>query len=309
MSSSKSTIAAEKSPVPSAAAARLRLAGVDHTARPTWKLQETVEFYRDILGLPLVHAISARGWGPATHPDFLHIFFDSGCGSAIAFFYYLAQPEPAEASRPPYRPWPEDHLFDATHTAWLVERDSDLRLWKSHLEEKGVEVSVETAHEVIESIYFRDPNGYFLEITRKLRPLGAVDAADARATVEAAIELEREAAAERRRIASIDAVWRRKADRFPFATPPDTQAPIVVLVPDVSEFEPIVRAARQDVTCHVSEARAGYRIISAHEPIVFHRRKLGLKPAVWYGLLTGGIRGTIEQFDREVLRIGPAKDQ
>jgi hypothetical protein len=32
------------------------LHGVDHTARPTWKLRETVHFYRDILGLPLQHA-------------------------------------------------------------------------------------------------------------------------------------------------------------------------------------------------------------------------------------------------------------
>lgn len=39
-----------KNPVP--------IAGVHHTARPTWKLAETVHFYRDLLGLPLVHAIS-----------------------------------------------------------------------------------------------------------------------------------------------------------------------------------------------------------------------------------------------------------
>ena len=29
------------------------IAGVHHTARPTWKLTETVHFYRDLLGLPL----------------------------------------------------------------------------------------------------------------------------------------------------------------------------------------------------------------------------------------------------------------
>ena len=39
------------------------------------------------------------------------------------------------------------------------------------LEAKGVEVSSTTQHEVIESIYFRDPNGYFVEITVKLREL------------------------------------------------------------------------------------------------------------------------------------------
>ena len=66
--------------------AALRLHGVDHTARPTWRLRETVAFYRDVLGLRLVHVISARGWGPASHPDFLHFFFDSGNGSTIAFF-------------------------------------------------------------------------------------------------------------------------------------------------------------------------------------------------------------------------------
>ena len=70
---------------PSDAAAPLRLHGVDHTARPTWRLKETVTFYRDILGLPLIHTISARGWGPSTHPDFLHFFFDSGKGFRCAY--------------------------------------------------------------------------------------------------------------------------------------------------------------------------------------------------------------------------------
>ena len=79
-----------------ASSSKLVLCGVDHTARPTWKLKETVEFYRDILGLPLIHVISARGWGPATHPDFLHFFFDSGHGSTIAFFYYLGSDVPEQ---------------------------------------------------------------------------------------------------------------------------------------------------------------------------------------------------------------------
>jgi catechol 2,3-dioxygenase-like lactoylglutathione lyase family enzyme len=195
-------------------AKQLSLAGVDHTARPTWKLEETVRFYRDVIGLPLVHAITARGWGPATHPDFLHFFFDSGNGSTIAFFYYLGQPVPADAERPPAKPWPEDHLFDATHTAWLVTRDEDLDAWRQRLVDAGVEVSVEVQHEVVASIYCRDPNGYFVEITRKLRPLMSVDAQDAAATIEAAIELEREAATRGSRIQSVDSVWQRKGQRI-----------------------------------------------------------------------------------------------
>jgi len=188
----------------------VRLAGVDHTARPTWKLRQTVQFYRDILGLRLVHSISARGWGPATHPDFVHFFFDSGNGSTIAFFYYLGG-DALGQERPPMRPAPDDHVFDATHTAWLVDTQQELRAWKQRLEEKGVEVSVETTHEVIESIYFRDPNGYFIEITRKLRALNRVDEVDAAATLQAAIELEDEASSAGARIASIDAIWNRKA--------------------------------------------------------------------------------------------------
>jgi catechol 2,3-dioxygenase-like lactoylglutathione lyase family enzyme len=191
----------------------LRLRGVDHTARPTWRLKETVEFYRDVLGLPLIHTISARGWGPDTHPDFLHFFFDSGNGSTIAFFYYLGSHEPGELkNRPGKRPLPDDHVFDATHTAWLVDTQEELHAWKARLEARGIEVSAETAHEVIESIYFRDPNGYFIEITRKLRALAARDARDAAATLEAAIALEDEARAQQRPFARIDAVWQRKAE-------------------------------------------------------------------------------------------------
>ncbi|WP_317617763.1 VOC family protein [Pandoraea pnomenusa] len=191
----------------------LRLHGVDHTARPTWRLRETVEFYRDVLGLPLIHTISARGWGPATHPDFLHFFFDSGNGSTIAFFYYLGSTEPASlACRPGRAPLPDDHVFDATHTAWLVDTQDALQAWKARLESRGVTVSAETAHEVIASIYFRDPNGYFIEITRKLRPLEAIDARDAAATLDAAMALEDEARAGGEPFASIDAVWRRKAE-------------------------------------------------------------------------------------------------
>src|SRR5690606_22966334 len=125
----------------------LRLHGVDHTARPTWKLKETVEFYRDTLGLPLIHTISARGWGPETHPDFLHFFFDSGKGSTIAFFYYLGSQEPGDMKdRPGQPPVPSDHLFDATHTSWLVDTKEELLAWKEKLESRGVEVSSTTAH-------------------------------------------------------------------------------------------------------------------------------------------------------------------
>ncbi len=182
----------------------LRLHGVDHTARPTWNLRETVEFYRDVLGLPLLHTISARGWGHPGHPDFLHFFFDSGNGSTIAFFYYLGSDRPE-------RYWPEDHPFYAsTHTAWTVESEDELHLWKETLETRGLKVSPYTRHEVLESIYFRDPNGYPLEITLRLRDLHHLDAKDASLTLEAAMQLEDERGRSSERLTDIDTVWRRK---------------------------------------------------------------------------------------------------
>ncbi len=286
-----------QSPMPQ----RLVLRGVDHTARPTWKLRETVEFYRDTLGLPLVHVISARGWGPATHPDFLHFFFDSGNGSTIAFFYYLGSDEPASLQgRARRSPLPEDHVFDATHTAWLVQDAGELRAWKERLESRGLNVSVETTHEVIESIYVRDPNGYFIEFTRKLRPLGEIDATDAALTLQAAMEAEDQAAHAGRRVTRIDEVWARKGALLNG----ERGAGVRLFVPRVEEFASLVRAARARRACRVSEA-PGYHVIEADAPVEFGRRELGLKPAVWWGLFTGGLRGTIEAFDRDHVRIVP----
>ena len=125
-------------------AVQLRLDGVDHTARPTWKLRETIEFYRDVLGLPLVHTISARGWGPTDHPDFLHFFFDAGKGATIAFFYYIGTDRPE-------RYVPQDHHFSvATHTAWSVPNAEELQSWKTTLEARGLTVSPYTRHEILE---------------------------------------------------------------------------------------------------------------------------------------------------------------
>ncbi|MDI4234122.1 VOC family protein [Bradyrhizobium sp. Arg237L] len=184
---------------------QLRLDGVDHTARPTWKLRETIEFYRDILGLPLVHTISARGWGHPGHPDFLHFFFDAGKGATIAFFYYIGSDRTEKYM-------PEDHHFySATHTAWSVPTAEELQRWKTTLEARGLTVSPYTRHEILESIYFRDPNGYPIEITLRLRDIEVIDELDAKLTLEAAMQVEDELRAKGDRLRDIDTVWRRKA--------------------------------------------------------------------------------------------------
>ena len=132
----------------------LTFKGVDHAARPTWKLRDTVRFYRDLMGLSLVHAISARGWGTDTHPDFLHFFFDSGNGSSIAFFYYIGSKEPAALkAHQGTRPAPDDHVFDATHVSWLVDSRDDLHALRRRLEAHGIEVD----YDVFENLRAPDP--------------------------------------------------------------------------------------------------------------------------------------------------------
>ncbi len=177
----------------------LPLAGVHHTARPTWKLGETVHFYRDLLKLPLIHAVSARGWGPDDHADFLHFFFDSGNGSTIAFFYYIG------AEKPEFANALDDYRYRASHTAWRVETREQLLECREKIEAAGITLKYQIRHEVIESIYFNDPNGYALEITWQVRPFKQDDFNDAGRTVDAAIALEGAGSLD-----SIDSVWRRK---------------------------------------------------------------------------------------------------
>lgn len=160
-----------------------RLHGVHHTAFPTWKPKSTVEFYRDGLGLKLIHAITARGWGRTDgHPDFLHFFFDAGNGAAIAFFYYIGtEPRPEFTAIKGY-------LGVSRHTAWTANSHQELLDWRDRLKAAGTKVTPVVTHETLESIYFIDPNGYNLEISRSLRPLTEQDHRDAEMTIEAMID-------------------------------------------------------------------------------------------------------------------------
>lgn len=178
------------------------LNGVDHTARPTWKLAETIEFYRDVLGLKLVHAITAKGWGreKEEHADFIHFFFDSGNASTIAFFYYIGTEQPENLKVP------RGYMAMANHTAWRVDTEKDLLDWQQRLERHGVGVSQFVRHEILESIYFRDPNWYPLEITRPLRALEPIDTTDAELTIEAALQLAASGG-----WTNIEQLWRTKA--------------------------------------------------------------------------------------------------
>ena len=76
-----------------------------------------------------------------------------------------------------------------------------------------------------------------------------------------------------------------------------------VYVLDVPEFAPLVRVAHEQKGYAVTRVRGGYFRIESAGEIVFARKELKFKPAIWYGCVTGGLRGQIVQFDRDTLRI------
>ncbi|PTT89579.1 glyoxalase [Pseudomonas sp. HMWF031] len=275
------------------------LKGVHHSARPTWKLRETVEFYRDKLGLPLVHAISARAWGPANHPDFLHFFFDSGNHSTIAFFYYINTEQP-DFTRPVH-----DYRYEATHTAWRVDTREELLEWRDRLESQGIPLIFQIRHELIESIYFNDPNGYYLEITIQERPMNALDADDATRTLEAAMAMEDVHLSGGTSFTQIDQVWLDKARGIA----PDNTDEVALFVLDAPEFLPLVDAAEQTPEYRLENLNNGYWKITAKDALVFERKKLGFVPALWNAALTGGFVGEVTEFDRYRLQISRGAQQ
>ncbi|MDQ0772736.1 catechol 2,3-dioxygenase-like lactoylglutathione lyase family enzyme [Streptomyces aurantiacus] len=170
--------------------------GVDHIAFPTFDPAGTVKFYRDVLGFPVVHSICAAGWGPGDHPDFIHFFFDIGNGDRIAFFYYFGLPTPdtSAGSGDVYARFPEgtpDWFVRSRHLALHVESEEHLLEYRRRLDASEWPVEMQIQHETIESIYTHDPNGYFFEITRALRPVTPQEDLDAALTIDALVHIAR----------------------------------------------------------------------------------------------------------------------
>lgn len=129
--------------------------GLHHNAYRCRDSEETRRFYEDFLGLPLVNAfeINETKSGRATHT--LHSFYAMDDGSCLAFF---------EAPDRPFE-FKEQHDYDL-HIAVEVGR-ADLDRMFAKGKQAGIETRGISDHQFIDSIYFRDPNGYVIELTCK----------------------------------------------------------------------------------------------------------------------------------------------
>ncbi|WP_324132427.1 hypothetical protein [Bosea sp. (in: a-proteobacteria)] len=78
---------------------------------------------------------------------------------------------------------------------------------------------------------------------------------------------------------------------------------VVLYVVDVPEFLPIVVQARGMKNCQISKSKHGYYRIEVTGEITLSRKAMHMKPAIWYGLFTGGLNGEIAEFDRDIVRV------
>jgi catechol 2,3-dioxygenase-like lactoylglutathione lyase family enzyme len=127
-----------------------------HNAYRCRDSEETRKFYEDFLGLRLASTleITETKSGRATHA--LHTFYELDDGSYLAFF---------EVPETPFQFKPQ-HDYDL-HVALDVERgvlENKLAEGKA----RGIESRGISDHGFIHSIYFRDPNGYVIELTAKM---------------------------------------------------------------------------------------------------------------------------------------------
>ncbi len=129
--------------------------GLHHNAYRCRDSEETRKFYEDFLGLPLVGSLEIGETKTGRKTDVLHTFFQMDDGSCLAFF---------EAPDQPFE-FKDQQDFDL-HIALEVNDDALQAMFEKGKAE-GIETRGVSDHGFVHSIYFRDPNGYVIELTAK----------------------------------------------------------------------------------------------------------------------------------------------
>ena len=159
-----------------------------HNAYRCRDSEETRKFYEDFLGLWLAGTLEISETKSGRKTETLHTFYELGDGSYLAFF---------EAPDMPFE-FKAQHDYDL-HIALEVDLPT-LHNMLAKGKSAGIETRGVADHGFIHSIYFRDPNGYVIELTAKMP--GHERAMDP-ATNGARGKLERWTSAKQRRTASV----------------------------------------------------------------------------------------------------------
>ena len=130
--------------------------GLHHNAYRCRDSEETRQFYEDFLGLPLRQRLRDQGDQERAQDRHAAHLLPLDDGSCLAFFEAPDMPfefKDAARLRPAHR---------ARGRATRSRRRCSRRARRAGIETRGI-----SDHGFIDSIYFRDPNGYVIELTAK----------------------------------------------------------------------------------------------------------------------------------------------
>jgi catechol 2,3-dioxygenase-like lactoylglutathione lyase family enzyme len=127
--------------------------GLHHNAYRCSDSERTRCFYEDFLGLPLSGTLEIHETKSGRKTQVLHTFYGLDDGSYLAFF---------EAPDMPFE-FKAQHDFDL-HIALEVD-GAALEAMLAKGRASGIETRGVSHHGFIDSIYFRDPDGYVIELT------------------------------------------------------------------------------------------------------------------------------------------------
>ena len=122
--------------------------GVDHLALICSDVEQTIEFYTDVVGMTLNKVVPNRD-----EPSSTHIFLDMGGGNFLAFFDFPKK-GPAKTVR---------GVGSMHHLAMKAGAQQYAKAVR-RLKERGVDHDIH-GDETKGAVYFRDPDGILLEIT------------------------------------------------------------------------------------------------------------------------------------------------
>jgi glyoxylase I family protein len=124
--------------------------GVHHLALVCRDVEETIRFYQEFLGFPLVELVENRDYAGSSH-----FFFDLGNRNLLGFFDFPGLGSP---------PWVET-IGAVQHLAISIDSEQ-FEAAKQKLDASGV-AYLGPDRGAEDSLYIRDPNGVGLELYRE----------------------------------------------------------------------------------------------------------------------------------------------
>jgi glyoxalase family protein len=128
----------------------IQVQGVHHITFVGSNRETTIDFYQNVLGIPLIFEQPNLDV-----PGETHLYFDPGDGRLITFFV-----RPTRSDDPTPNP---EGIGNLHHLAMTVSRATYTQV-AQRMNERGIWNTGNIDRGFMDSIYFRDPNGQLLEL-------------------------------------------------------------------------------------------------------------------------------------------------